>query len=171
MVVARTGDGYARRLGLGGVGFMEDPTDYPQTPQELFERHREDLVKSFPMLDGIPPAPTLLDAVTAKWPTYLASRARQGGGHEHAYRALKVWVGEMAQRHRVQWEREGSPVTPRIDPIYAARIASPEYAASIAEARAEADAVLGVDLDGHGPSGACVSPALIIDLAKRMTKR
>lgn len=98
------------RLNGAGVGFMENPADFPESPAELVERHREDLVKSFPMLDGKPPRPTILDAVAGKWPSYIASRARLGGGHENAYAALKTWIGELAQKHRVSWEREHATV-------------------------------------------------------------
>jgi hypothetical protein len=98
-----------QRLGFGGVGFMEDPAKFPQDADELLEQNRADLIKSFPMLDGRPPRPSLRDAVAAKWGAYVANRARNGG-HANAYSALKTWLGEMAQKHRVSWEREHSTI-------------------------------------------------------------
>ncbi len=95
-----------KRIGMGGVGFMENPADAPQTVEELLQRHGPDLAKAFPMLDGKTPRPTIETAVRTKWSWYLTARGKVGGGHINAFESLKVDLGKIAREHTFSWERD-----------------------------------------------------------------
>lgn len=100
-----------QRLNGVGVGFMENPADFPKTVEELLEKHGAELAKDFPQLDGKSPRPSLLDAVRSKWPWYLKARDAYGGGHTNAMGVLRTDLAKVARDHAFSWERDRQTVT------------------------------------------------------------
>lgn len=103
-----------RRLGYQGVGFMENPADFPSSPAELCTKERDALSTRFPMLDGTAPRPSIEQAIIGKWPAYLRKRDRDG--HAAAFAELCTWLSELAARHRRSWVEDGGTSTTTEDP-------------------------------------------------------